>query len=55
MTKEIKNIIHITKSYSNQDFEKLKSYNINNIAYTENSIETFRKQTLYHFRNVAII
>ena len=27
-TKEIKNTIHITQSYSNEDFEELKSYNI---------------------------
>lgn len=27
-TKEIKNTIHITQSYSNEDFEKLKSYDV---------------------------
>ncbi len=40
-TKEIKNTIHITQSYSNEDFEKVKSYNIDYNVCIENENERY--------------
>ena len=40
-TKKIQNTIHITQSYSNEDFEKVKSYNIDYSVCIENENERY--------------